>query len=56
MYLVTVEGTDDGMWFGDPEGFDSESEARKFAAEQKPPAGNIVALYRCHLVEILGEV
>jgi hypothetical protein len=50
MYLVTTEAIDDGMWFDDPEGFDTEREAREFAAKRKPPEGHCFGIYACELI------
>lgn len=49
MYLVTWEDAD-GMWLDDPEGFDSEKEARDCAAKYPARKSACVAIYRCDLV------
>lgn len=55
LYLVTTEHTDDGMWFDDPEGFDSEREAREFANKRPPPGGCFFGIYRCELIEAIMD-
>ncbi len=47
MYLVTEE-YDDGIWAGDPEGFDSETEAREWMYKHIPRPGAQYFIYRCY--------
>lgn len=48
IYLVTTEAVDDGTWYDDPWGFDSEAEAKEKEANQPPPPkGYARVLYRC---------
>lgn len=54
MYLVTTEADDDGTWWDDPLGFDSEREAREAAAKLgAAPEGYCRVLYRCDQVAVL---
>ena len=56
MYLVTWEDNFDGTWLDDPEGFDTEKQAREHAAKWPARAGASVGIYRCDLVETIeGE-
>lgn len=52
MYLVVAE-SQDGTWFGDPDGADTLGEARVLAAKQgrHVPASVHVVIYRCSEVE-----
>lgn len=56
MYIVTTEHVDDGMWFDDPSGFDTEGEARKFAALRQPPDGHCFGIYECRLVTTVRDL
>ena len=54
MFLVTTESEDDGMWFDEPAGFDTEEAARKSVKDAKDaPPGYCRVLYECHQVDIL---
>jgi hypothetical protein len=55
LYLVTEED-DDGMWFGEPKGFSSESEAREWL-DKRPQAteGYNWVLYRCTEMRFIRE-
>lgn len=55
LYLVTVEDADNGIFYEDPEGFDTEREAREYAAKQSMPVGHIVGIYRCELIDCLTQ-
>lgn len=52
MYLVVIEDIEDGMWFDEPAGFDSEPEAQEWATKQAVPKGHRVAMYRCYEVAL----
>lgn len=55
-YLVTHEDSDDGMWVGEPNMFDSLDEANRWAASKPAPAmGTCRVLYRCDQVSVLAE-
>jgi hypothetical protein len=48
MFLVTTEHNEDGVWLDDPNGFDSETEAREWCAKQPPPPkDHSRVIYRC---------
>ena len=51
MYLVTIEH-DDGTWWDDPNGFDTLSEAKEYAASRGKvaSAGICIAIYSCSLL------
>jgi len=54
LYLVTIENAEDGVWFDDPEGFDTEQEAKNYATKKAAKRGykeNVICLYRCSFVE-----
>lgn len=53
LYIVTVEDEKDGMFWDDPDGFDTLQEARLHALKKKPPTGYVTALYSCTLIETL---
>jgi len=50
LYIVTSE-SDDGMWFDEPMGFDTEVEAETYAQNNAPsqPKGISLYIYRCDL-------
>lgn len=51
MYLVTVEHKEDGIWWSDPSGFGTMSEAREFAKDiTDVPDGHEVCIYDCRLI------
>jgi len=53
MYLVTCEEDDDGIWFDDPCGFDTEEDAQFYIKEAgKPPEHHSYVLYRCYEVPL----
>jgi len=55
-YLVTHEDIEDGIWFEEPNMFDSEAEARAWVGAQPAPAmGSCRVLYRCDHVTTLAE-
>lgn len=54
MYLVTWED-DQGMWLDDPEGFDTEREARACAAKYPARKAACVAIYDCHLLTTIDD-
>jgi len=52
MYLVTVED-DDGMWFEEPRGFDTEENARDFLkTAEELSEHHAYVLYRCYEVPL----
>jgi hypothetical protein len=52
-YIVTTE-SDDGSWFDEPEGFESETEAREWIASHPVSRPEIyTVLYRCTMIEVL---
>lgn len=56
LYIVTTECVDDGIWFDDPEGFDTEADARAEAAKRrKPPQGHCYGIYACRLLDTAQE-
>jgi hypothetical protein len=55
-YLVTTEDVQDGMWFDDPREFNSEREAREFAAKRQPPENHCFGIYRCELVTMVRDL
>ena len=52
MYLVVAE-SEDGNWFGDPNGFDMKDDARADALRKvsRMPKVITVVIYRCHEVQ-----
>jgi hypothetical protein len=56
MYLLTTEATDDGMWFEEPAGYDSEQQARDAVLKlPQPPKGHCHVLYRCDAIATFNE-
>lgn len=56
MYLVTLESQNDGSWYDDPDGFDSEQEARDWVESRRPPPeGHAYVLYQCREITVLRE-
>ena len=53
MYLITWENNADGTWLDDPDGFDSEQQAREHAAKYPARTGAYVAIYRCDLIDTI---
>ena len=52
MYLVAIEDKEDGTWFDDPHGFDSEDQAMRYIREAvSPPEGYECVLYRCFKIQ-----
>lgn len=54
MYLVTWED-EDGTWLDDPEGFDTEKEARNCATKYPARHGGMVAIYDCRLIDAIDS-
>lgn len=52
MFLVTWE-ENNGIWLDAPEGFDTEKEAREYAAIYPARTGAVVAIYECRLVDTI---
>ena len=54
MYIVTVED-DEGVWFDEPHGFDSELQARDYIGHPdtpRAPDGYTHVLYRCYEIPL----
>lgn len=51
MYLVTVED-ETGMWFDDPQGFDTEAEARKHFNNLQVKGAAAFVIYECHQIDV----
>lgn len=55
MFLLTTED-DDGMWIDEPEGYDSETEARLAMASRPAPGPHTAfVIYRCSQVAAREE-
>jgi hypothetical protein len=51
LYIVTVENAEDGIFYEEPQGFDTANEARTYASKRPIPHGHIVGVYRCDMIE-----
>ena len=51
LYIVTVEEAEDGAFYEEPVGFDSEADALAYATKQPAPKDHVVAVYDCHLIK-----
>ena len=52
-YLVTSED-DDGVWWDEPNMFNTRQEAIAYASGRKLPSGYQHCIYRCDFLEALG--
>ena len=50
MYIVTVED-EEGMWFDDPQGFDTLPEARKHFNNLQVKGAASFVIYECHQID-----
>lgn len=53
LYIVTVEDEQDGMFWDDPDGYYSLTDAQVAARKKRPPEGYVAAIYSCTLIETL---